>query len=156
MTDIRRRKRSWAAIVVAFVAVTLGGFRNRAWSEDVAPPSPEASSNKPATLEQRINQLDQKVRILERRSEVTQENDESKAKENVKPAAGSEGFSLKSADNAFALKFHALLQADARFFLDDKAGNETNSFLLRRVRPSIEATFYRDCNLVIVPDFANQ
>src|ERR1039458_2425363 len=61
MKQIRRWK-SWAAIVYGFVAVTLGGFRNRAWSEDVAPP---ATANVTNSLEQRLNQLDLQVKTLQ-------------------------------------------------------------------------------------------
>jgi phosphate-selective porin OprO and OprP len=121
----QRSWRSWFAIVVGFVAVTLGGFRNRAWSEDLPPPAGSSSGD-----------LEQRVRNLERRLERPDEP-------------------LKSADGNLGLTFHAILQADGRFFVSDRARNETDQFLLRRVRPSLEATFYRDFKLVLVPDFAN-
>lgn len=146
MTDILCKQRSWAAIVAGFVAVTLGGFHNKAWSEDIAPPQ---------TLEQRLEALDQKVKILERKNEVTQETADAKAKETTKASAAGDGFSLKSADGHFSFKLKALLQADGRFFIDDKNGNQTNTFLLRRVRPTFEATFFKDYDLLIVPEFAN-
>ncbi len=69
MKKIRRWK-SWAAIVYGFVAVTLGGFRNTAWSEDVAPPAATGTTN---TLEQRVNQLDQQVQSLQEQVQAGQQ-----------------------------------------------------------------------------------
>ena len=63
-----RRWKSWRAIVLGFVAVTLGGFRNQAWSEDVAPPA-TVSGN---TLEQQVNQLDQEVKTLQQQVQANQ------------------------------------------------------------------------------------
>jgi phosphate-selective porin OprO/OprP len=68
--------------------------------------------------------------------------------------AGPGGFVIRSADNAFALRFRALVQGDARFFLGDSARPGAGGFLLRRVRPSVEATVARMYSLRLVPDFA--
>ncbi len=142
MNTLQTSWKSWTAIVVGFVAVTLGGFRNTAWSEDVAPPDNALS------LEQRVN-------LLERKLEIADENSSGAAKTAAKPVAEKEGFSLRSADGNFILKFRALVQGDGRFFLDDQPGSEVDQFLLRRVRPIIEGTVWKDCDFRITPDFAN-
>jgi phosphate-selective porin OprO/OprP len=69
-------------------------------------------------------------------------------------SAGSDGFSFRSADNNFAIALHGLLQADSRtFFRDDKAlGND--AFLLRRARPILSGTVYRDFDFLFTPEFA--
>ena len=128
--------------VFGVVIITLGGVWGNVWSEEVSPPLASG------TLEQRLS-------ILERKLEVAEEAAADKAKTATKPSAGTDGFSFKSVDGNFGIKFHALLQADGRFFVDDNAGNETDQFLLRRVRPSIDGTFYRDFAFNVVPDFAN-
>ncbi len=139
MKKIKRWK-SWRAIVLGFVAVTLGGFRNSAWSEDVAPPQ----------------SLEQRLAILERKQEIADETAATKAKEGIKPTASAgDGFSLQNADKSFLIKFRALVQADGRFFIDDKAGTEVHQFVLRRIRPTLEGTFFRDFDFRITPDFAN-
>src|SRR4051812_28982146 len=97
LVTIRQKVRSWFAIVVGFVAVTLGGFRSTAWSEDVAPPA--------------ASELEQRVRILERKLEINAETAAAKEKETVAARAGADGFQIQSADKAFALKFGLLLQA---------------------------------------------
>src|SRR5690349_14702458 len=56
------------------------------------------------TVEDRVNELEQKVRILERQNEVAPDTVESKAKETTKPTASAEGYSLKSADGDFVFR----------------------------------------------------
>jgi phosphate-selective porin OprO/OprP len=139
MKSIRRSSKSWAAIVAGFVAVTLGGFRSTAWSEDLPPPQ---------SVEQRIS-------ILERKLEIADEAAATKAKEAAKTTADKDGFLLKSADGTFGLKFSALVQADGRFFIEDKTGTGVDQFLLRRVRPTFTGTLWKDFDFRITPDFAN-
>ena len=67
---------------------------------------------------------------------------------------GQDGFSVRSADKAFRFRLGALLQADARFFFDQPPLSQPDQFLLRRVRPILEGTFYEKYSFRIVPDFA--
>ena len=108
-------------------------------------------------LKQQIEALDQKVRILERRRELDLETSTNAAVEAVKRTpvitAGANGFGFQSADTNFVLTLHGVLQVDSRtFFASDKIqGN--SSFLLRRARPILQGTFFRDFDFVFVPDF---
>ena len=141
-----RRRSRWAAIVAGWVAVTLGGFQNRAWSEDLPAPSSAAQS---------AGNLEQRVKVLERKLEIADENAAAKAKEAPGIKAGNEGFQLQSPDKAFFLKVRGLIQADSRQYVDDSDGTLINQFLLRRVRPILEGTIYRDFSFLIVPEFAS-
>jgi phosphate-selective porin OprO/OprP len=69
--------------------------------------------------------------------------------------AGADGFALKSADGNFVLRLRGYAQADGRFYLYDNARNGTDTFLMRRVRPILEGTVYRDFDFRIMPDFGN-
>jgi phosphate-selective porin OprO/OprP len=60
---------------------------------------------------------------------------------------------ITSENGEHKLEFHALLDADGRFFLTDKGGIGT--FLVRRARPSIDAKLFKYFELVIVPEFAS-
>jgi phosphate-selective porin OprO/OprP len=60
---------------------------------------------------------------------------------------------ITSENGEHKLEFHALLDADGRFFLTDKGGIGT--FLIRRARPSIDAKLFRYFELTIVPEFAS-
>lgn len=100
-------------------------------------------------------ELDQKIKVLERKLEVADEAAAAKAKDAVKVTAGKEGFSISSADKGFQLKLRGIIQADGRFYLDDNDKKATDSFVLRRVRPIIEGKFYNDFGFRFTPDFGN-
>jgi phosphate-selective porin OprO/OprP len=70
------------------------------------------------------------------------------------PAKFNEGakFQFESGDKQHKLEFHALLDADGRFFLHDKNGVST--FLIRRARPSLDARLFRYLDLTLQPEFA--
>jgi phosphate-selective porin OprO/OprP len=72
---------------------------------------------------------------------------------NPSVTAGRDGFSIKSADNAFVLKLRGYLQFDGRFFSDDKQKPGIDTFTLRRVRPIFEGTVYKIFDFRIMPDF---
>ncbi len=154
------RWKSWNAIVVGFVAVTLGGFWSKGWSEDLPPPgaapvSTVSAADATASTASSPGDLEQRLRVLERKLEVFQEDQTAKAKESPVVTAGKEGFQLQSPDKNFVLKIRALLQADARFFTSDPAGNLTNQFLVRRARPILEGTVYQFYSFRVTPDFAS-
>ena len=100
-------------------------------------------------------ELDQKIRIAERKQELAAE--EAAAREAGKPrlTAGPSGFALSSADTNFVLRLRGLVQLDSRSFFDDNPlllGND--GFTLRRVRPILEGTVLRDFSFQFTPDFA--
>jgi phosphate-selective porin OprO and OprP len=98
--------------------------------------------------------LDQKIRIVERKGELAAEAAETRAKEAPRLSVGQNGFSLSSADTNFTLRLRGELQVDSRTFFDDNPLlNANNSFLLRRARPIFEGTVFRDFDFLFTPDF---
>lgn len=65
------------------------------------------------------------------------------------------GFRATSADKNFQLRIRGLIQTDARVYFDrdDPAQKTSDSFILRRARPIIEATVAKDYDAVFVPEF---
>ena len=115
----------------------------------------EAKANEgEAQAKQQIGELDEKVKILQRERELDQEAADAKAKEMPKITAGSDGFGISSADGAFGLQFHGVLQVDSRTFFDDGGINGNDGFLIRRARPILQGTVFRDFDFLFVPDFA--
>jgi len=104
-------------------------------------------------LKQQIEQLDQKVRILERNHELEKEAADTKSKDAPKVYIGEKGFSFGSADGNFSISLKGVLQFDSRTFFKDGGINGNDGFLLRRARPIIEGTVFRDFDFVFVPDF---
>ena len=101
-----------------------------------------------------LEELDQKVKVLERQRELDQEAQEAKAKEAPRISLGADGFSFGSANGDFGLQLKGVLQMDSRTFLDEPGNSGNDSLLLRRVRPILQGTVYRDYDFVFVPDFA--
>ena len=75
------------------------------------------------------------------------------AQDNVRAEAGGDGFSLSSADGAWALELHGLVHFDGRWFSGDSAADDADEWLLRRVRPSLEGTIGERLEFRIMPDF---
>ncbi len=96
----------------------------------------------PVSVEDRLKALEQKQETLEKRGGA-----------GIVPVAGKDGFALKAADNTFQIKFQGDLQADGRFYLDDTGEAFTDTFLLRRVRPTIDASVYGLVTARIQPSF---
>ena len=103
--------------------------------------------------QQRVQELDQEVKVLSRKRELDQEAAAEAAKAAPAFTAGAGGFTLRSADTNFSLTFHGLVQADNRTFLSDGAIQGNDGFLLRRARPILQATVYRDFDFLLVPEF---
>jgi phosphate-selective porin OprO/OprP len=107
------------------------------------------------TTEERLAQLEQNQKVIQRQWEIEREQAAEKAKTAPLVSAGAkEGFSLKSPDGEFTLRLRGLLQADSRSVDgrdDPKASDDT--FLLRRARPYFEGTLFQDIDFRIVPDF---
>ncbi|MCW5559302.1 MAG: hypothetical protein KIT22_15915, partial [Verrucomicrobiae bacterium] len=99
-------------------------------------------------------ELDQKIKILERNSELASEAAEERAREQPRLSVGQNGVSLSSADTNFVLRLRGLVQLDSRSFVEDNPLNEGNDgFVLRRARTIFEGTLYRDFDFAVVPDF---
>src|SRR5438093_4623619 len=105
-------------------------------------------------LQQRIEQLDQKVRILERKNELEQDAAAEKSKAAPRISIDAGGFSAGSADTNFVLKLRGGFQADARFYPGDETPAK-DTFLLRRVRPIVEGTVYGKFDYRLMLDFAS-
>jgi phosphate-selective porin OprO and OprP len=103
---------------------------------------------------ERLDALEQEIAILERKLEVKDEEEASRASRTPIVGAGADGFFLRSPDQAFQLKVRAYAQADGRWLLDpEQEGDDT--FLFRRVRLNLEGTVGKYVDFRIMPDFAN-
>ncbi|HWH68518.1 MAG TPA: ABC transporter C-terminal domain-containing protein, partial [Candidatus Sulfotelmatobacter sp.] len=112
------------------------------------------SSAPDAQAQQRMEELDQKVKILERNRELEEEELAAQAKAAPKITIGERGFAFASANTNFALQLKGVLQVDSRTFLEDGGIVGNDSLLLRRARPVLSGTVFRDFDFLFVPDFA--
>lgn len=133
--------------LVLYVAMAgmISGTVQKAFAEEKVP--------RGLTVEERLEALEQKQKILERNRELEKEAEQAKAKTSVKASAGKEGFTLKSADGNFQLKAGGFVHADGRFFLDDDLKPATNTFLIRRAFLNFEGTVHENYVFRIQTDF---
>ena len=117
---------------------------------ETPPAEPQAA---PQTPEERIETLDQQLRILARQLEI--EKEAATAAQATAPVAvaGAGGFELRSADSAFRLRIRGYLHADSRYYGGDDDNRGIDTFLLRRARPIVEATFFKIFDFRIMTDF---
>ena len=106
-----------------------------------------------AVAADQIQDLDQKVRILGRQRELDQESATAAAKAQPRIAIGANGFSFGSADSNFVVALHGVLQVDSRTFEQNDKVPGNDSILLRRARPILSGTVFRDFDFLFVPEF---
>jgi phosphate-selective porin OprO/OprP len=101
-----------------------------------------------------FDDLDRKVGDRERRWELEEDRHDDPTKQPATASAGGDGFSMKSPDGNYQIRFRGLLHADGRFFLDDDNPELVDTFLLRRVRPILGGTIAKYFDFYFMPDFA--
>lgn len=111
-----------------------------------------ASQVDASQLEHRIEDQEARIRSLERRFESGAQPAQSTSA--GRAATGGKGFSITSADGGHQLKLRGLLHFDGRHHLDDVAPDTADTWLLRRVRPTIEGVLYDTFDFRLTPDFA--
>jgi phosphate-selective porin OprO/OprP len=107
-------------------------------------------------LKEQLNELDQKIRVLQRQQELDKEEAAARAKEMPTVSSGKDGFWLRSADNAYQIRIGGIIQADSRWYPDKTAPTSTtDSFVMRKVRPVLEGVFLQNIGFRLMPDFGN-
>ena len=104
-------------------------------------------------LKSLIEELDQRVKILGRKQEISAE--ESAAKQKTAPAlsAGESGFGFKSADGQFEYKLRGLVHFDYRSFDGEAFPTAIDGFTARRIRPTFEGTLFGKYGFRFTPEF---
>jgi phosphate-selective porin OprO/OprP len=121
----------------------------------------QAADPTPTELNDRIDALDQQVKILNRKLELANEAAAAKGTAaagdgSVRPVANEkDGFGIVSADGNTKIKFWGYIQGDGRFFFDDDKTRLTDQFLLRRARAVMEGTVAKYWDFRIMPEFGN-
>ncbi|HEY3284445.1 MAG TPA: porin [Armatimonadota bacterium] len=139
-----------------------GAMTASAQGEPVAqPPAPEARDADIQRLEEQIRSLQDQVNQLKQApSQPKPTLDASQVQKIVedrlkqqKPTAGwQDGFFIQSPDGNFKLRVGGYVQTDFRAFLA-KGATAVDNFTLRRVRPILEGTLYKNVGFRLMPDF---
>jgi len=125
--------------------------------EEAASPPPPAAAPAPATpapaLLERLDEVDQRARIVERKLELADEAAAARRKEAALFTADENGFGISSADKQYQIRLRGQLQFDGRRFFGDASLDDRDTFLLRRIRPTLSGTLLGLADFVFTPDF---
>ena len=136
-------------IIFPIVAFLVGSLLiQQSWAD--------TSSNSTASIEQRLDDLEQQIAILKRQLENSKEDAKAKSTETpVITANSKDGFSIKSPDGNYSLKLGGYTQVVAREFADNKKGElgYASSIIPRRVRLIISGTVAHDFDYYVQPEF---
>jgi phosphate-selective porin OprO/OprP len=104
-------------------------------------------------LLKRIEEQEQKILVLERKLEITDEAAASAKESNATVSAGPKGFSLRSADGKNTLRLRGTVHLDGRYVEGEDPTLSIDTFQATRVRPTLEGTFAGIYDFKIMPDF---
>ena len=103
-------------------------------------------------LQQKVESLDQRLKIADGTQEIQAEDSAAPAKTGASAASGT-GFIIRSNDGNFSIRFGADIQIDNRSFAGGYNASLTDQILLRRARPSISGTAFKNVDYYFRPDF---
>ena len=114
-----------------------------------------APADELSDLRERLEAQEQKILVLERKLEL---NDEAaKAAIPTTPvvrANPQQGFRIQSPDSANVARLRGVLHFDGRRYFDDITPETADTWILRRVRPTLEGTLNGIFDYRFTPDFA--
>ncbi len=98
--------------------------------------------------------LDQRLRVLERKLELQQDDATAKAQSAPVISLGEKGLAVRSADTQFEIKLRGTVQADLRQYSGDDGAAVNDTFLFRRIRPTLEGSLGPLLGFRLTPEFA--
>ncbi|HEU4517386.1 MAG TPA: porin [Steroidobacteraceae bacterium] len=104
-------------------------------------------------LLKRIEEQEQKILVLERKLEITDEAAASAKESTAVVSAGPKGFTIRSADSKNTLRLRGTVHLDGRYVEGEDPTLSIDTFQATRVRPTIEGTFAGIYDFRIMPDF---
>jgi phosphate-selective porin OprO/OprP len=150
------RRALWSGLPLVLAISPVPG---RAQSADPpnAPPAAQTaaptSDEKLDQLQKKVDELDQAVKVAQRKQELAEEAAAEKAKADATVTAGTSGFTIRSPRGNYVLRIGADLQVDNRTYLGIGAGSDIDTLVLRRVRPTFSGTIYQYIDFMFRPDF---
>jgi phosphate-selective porin OprO/OprP len=124
-------------------------------ADAAAAAAPPAAPAPAADWQSRLDEVDQRARVVDRKLELAAEAEAQRRKESPSFTADEGGFAAISADRRYQIKLKGLLQQDSRVFFGDTTIQNGDTFLLRRVRPILDGTLLGLVDFRFSPDFGN-
>src|SRR5215468_8866050 len=118
-----RLRTGLAGVAMAFVPLSA------ALAQAAAAPSTD-----PAVLLQRLEEAENRIKVLERKLENQKDDATTAAASTPQVRAGGTRYSIGTADGSSFVRLRGVLQADGRHFEGDNSPATANTWILRRVR----------------------
>jgi phosphate-selective porin OprO and OprP len=115
--------------------------------------APAGNSND--DLRREIDEQKQRLAVLERKLEIQQEAATTAAASAPRITVNASRFQVGTTDNSNFIRLRGTLHADNRVYGGDSVPETNDTFILRRVRPTIEGTFGGIYDFKFMPDFAS-
>ena len=112
-----------------------------------------ADDNGNEALRREIEEQKQWLAVLERKLELKDDGAKAAASSAPKVTASATRFQIASANGENYVRFRGTLHADNRVYGGDSVSETADTFLLRRVRPTLEGTFGGIYDFRFTPDF---
>jgi phosphate-selective porin OprO/OprP len=132
----------------AALTTLLLPFAGAAFAQQAA-----GTGNADDELRREIEDQKQRLAVLERKLEIQQEAATAAAASAPRLTINASRFQFGNTDNSNFIRFRGTLHADNRTFGGDSVPETADTFLLRRVRPTIEGTFGGIYDFRFTPDF---
>ncbi len=113
-----------------------------------------ATGDQNSELRREVEEQKQRLAVLERKLEIQQEAAATAAASAPRITASASRFQFGSTDNSNFIRLRGTLHADSRVFGGDSVAETADTFILRRVRPTLEGTFGGIYDFKFMPDFA--
>jgi phosphate-selective porin OprO and OprP len=143
-------------LALSLILVGSLGATAAAQTDQPATPTPptETPPALPEDVQKRIDDIDQRSRIADRKLEILDEQATAAKASAPVIAAGERGFSITSADKAYQLRIGSLVQGDSRWYFDDQQLSLKDTFLVRKARLIVLATLGGVADFRFMPDLA--
>jgi phosphate-selective porin OprO/OprP len=116
--------------------------------------SAAAAATDQSELLRRLEEQENRVKVLERKLEIREEDTKAAAASAPVVKTGPQGFSFASADGRNVIKLRGNFAFDGRWYADDFTAQTADTWLFRRVRPYLEGTLNGIYDFRLMPDFA--
>jgi phosphate-selective porin OprO/OprP len=119
----------------------------------VTPATTSPAAPVPSPLQDQLQDIDKRTRALEKNQELARASSGAAPGPIIEEDEG--GFAITSPDRQYQIRFKGLLQFDGRRFLDDQTLANSDTFVVRKIRPILAGTVLGLTDFFFSPDFGN-
>lgn len=105
-------------------------------------------------MKQRMQELEQRIKVMEQELKTNREATAEREKKTPTVVLGDNGLFVHSPRSNFVAYIHGYIQVDGRFYPDDP-GSAKDTLLLRRVRPILEGTVFKQFDYRLMADLGS-